>query len=88
VGLVLGRDVVILVAAGVLLGRERTRRFPPSVWGKASTVFQMLLGGLSVLAGAHPVLGVAVVLPALVVLTAVFTAASGLHYAWRVAAGD
>ena len=88
VGLVLGRDVAILAAAGVLLGRERTRRFPPSVWGKTSTVFQMLLGGLSVLAGAYPGLGVGLVLPALVVLTAVFTGVSGLHYAWRMAAGD
>jgi len=39
--LVLGRDVVILLfAAGVLLSKKKTE-FPPSWWGKASTVAQI-----------------------------------------------
>lgn len=41
--LVIGRDVLILAMAGGALLRASRRRFPPSLWGKASTVFQALL---------------------------------------------
>jgi cardiolipin synthase len=40
--LVLGRDALILLfAAGALLFTKTRRRFPPSVWGKLSTIAQM-----------------------------------------------
>ncbi len=39
--LVLGRDLLILAAASILLGLGRLRDFPPSVWGKISTFFQI-----------------------------------------------
>jgi CDP-diacylglycerol--glycerol-3-phosphate 3-phosphatidyltransferase len=40
--LVLGRDALILLAAaGALLLSKTVRRFPPSIWGKASTVAQI-----------------------------------------------
>ena len=40
--LVLGRDVVILLfAAGVLLFSKKKAEFPPSWWGKSSTVAQI-----------------------------------------------
>jgi cardiolipin synthase (CMP-forming) len=39
--LVLGRDVLILFAAGVLLLLKKRADFPPSWWGKASTVAQI-----------------------------------------------
>lgn len=40
--IVLGRDVLILAAAGVLLAFTGKRReFPPSKWGKISTGFQI-----------------------------------------------
>src|SRR5579863_4107427 len=38
---VLGRDVLILAAAGVLYLAKSRRSFPPSVWGKISTVVQI-----------------------------------------------
>lgn len=40
-GIVLGRDALILLVAGTILalGKDR-RKFPPSVWGKLSTVAQ------------------------------------------------
>jgi cardiolipin synthase (CMP-forming) len=39
---VLGRDVLILAAAGVLYLAKSRRNFPPSVWGKISTVVQIV----------------------------------------------
>ena len=39
---VLGRDVLILLGAGVLYLMGSRRRFPPSVWGKLSTFAQVL----------------------------------------------
>lgn len=38
---VLGRDVLILAAAGVLYVAKSRRSFPPSTWGKISTVVQI-----------------------------------------------
>jgi cardiolipin synthase len=38
---VLGRDVLILLAAAVLYTLKSRRSFPPSVWGKVSTVVQI-----------------------------------------------
>jgi len=52
--LVLGRDLAILLTAGALMALSRARRFPPSGWGKVSTIGQMTLGGVAVLAGAAP----------------------------------
>jgi len=39
---VLGRDVLILAAAGVLYFTKSRRSFPPSTWGKISTVVQIV----------------------------------------------
>jgi len=39
---VLGRDALILLAAGVLYLAKSRRNFPPSVWGKVSTLAQIL----------------------------------------------
>ena len=38
---IFARDVVILASSGTLLLLDRRRRFPPSVWGKASTFLQI-----------------------------------------------
>ena len=40
--IVLGRDVMILATAGVLYLTTKRRNFPPSRWGKASTLVQIL----------------------------------------------
>src|SRR5579883_2909018 len=42
VGLIFGRDLLILAAAGLALLFTRLRAFPPSLWGKVSTIFQVL----------------------------------------------
>jgi len=39
---VLGRDVVILAAAGILYAMKSRTSFPPSPWGKLSTFIQVL----------------------------------------------
>src|ERR1700675_3924311 len=41
--LVLGRDVLLLVAAAVILVTVGYRPFPPSLYGKATTFFEILL---------------------------------------------
>lgn len=38
---VLGRDVLILAAVGILYFTKSRRSFPPSTWGKISTVVQI-----------------------------------------------
>jgi cardiolipin synthase len=83
VWIVVGRDVAILAVAGLALLAGWRRDFAPSVWGKLSTLVQIVTG-LAVL-GSHAVAYfhlslLAEILPS---VTAVTTIWSGLHYAWR-----
>lgn len=41
--MVLGRDVLLLAACAVILLTVGYRPFPPSIWGKATTFFEILL---------------------------------------------
>jgi cardiolipin synthase len=41
--MVLGRDVLLLAACAVILITVGYRPFPPSIWGKATTFFEILL---------------------------------------------
>ena len=79
VAVVFGRDVLILAMAGYGLLFTRLRKFPPSVWGKISTFFQI--------AAALVVMGARAGIPAPVTLAlclmVLATSVSGLHYAWR-----
>ncbi|HLH42737.1 MAG TPA: CDP-alcohol phosphatidyltransferase family protein [Bryobacteraceae bacterium] len=80
--LVIGRDLLILAIAGVALLRASSRRFPPSVWGKASTVFQALFVVALVARRAGFLLA-----PIVAILkwgTAGLTALSGIGYACSV----
>jgi cardiolipin synthase len=81
--IVVGRDLLILVFAGVAFLTTHYRRFEPSVWGKLSTLVQILTG-VAVIGSQvfrwPALLMWATVLP---VATAVTTVWSGLHYAWR-----
>lgn len=52
--LVLGRDALILCFAAVALALGRARRFPPSIWGKLSTLMQLLLAGACVMRAGWP----------------------------------
>ena len=79
VAVVFGRDVLILAMAGYGLLFTSLRKFPPSVWGKISTFFQI--------AAALVVMGARAGIPSPVTLALslmlVATVVSGLHYVWR-----
>ncbi len=79
VAVVFGRDVLILAMAAYGLLFTKVRKFPPSVWGKISTFFQI--------AAALVVMGDRAGIPAPVTLAlclmVVGTIVSGLHYMWR-----
>ena len=84
VWLVIGRDVMILSLAGSGLFWKGIRDFPPSIWGKVSTLLQ-IAASLCVISGCAYALSPAVV-NCLLYAAAIATAWSGLHYAGRAAA--
>lgn len=71
--LVFGRDALMLAAIGALLLFTSLRRFHPTIWGKLSTLAQIVFV-LAVLAGHSTA--------ALVWLTAAATGWSSVHYFW------
>jgi cardiolipin synthase len=79
VGVVFGRDLLILAMAGYGLLFTSIRKFPPSVWGKISTLLQIAaaLAVMCARAGIPNPTGVFL----WVMLGA--TIWSGVHYAWR-----
>jgi cardiolipin synthase len=82
--LVLGRDVLILLfAAGALLLTTNRRDFPPSIWGKLSTVVQSfyILAVVAVEAGRAPMWAATGLMYATLSLLAV----SSAEYAARAA---
>ena len=83
--LVLGRDVLILITATVILLASSYRSFPPSVYGKITTLVQILLvfNTLAYAVFPRPALGVTE--QGLVYLVAGFTVFSGFHYSVVVA---
>jgi cardiolipin synthase (CMP-forming) len=83
--LVIGRDVLILTTATVILLVSGYRHFPPSIWGKITTGTQILLVLVVLLAEVLqiPVLEISRHLLAYVV--AAFTIFSGFHYSVVVA---
>jgi cardiolipin synthase (CMP-forming) len=83
--LVLGRDVLILTACAVILLVVGHMAFPPSIFGKLNTTFQILLVLVVILAALveNPALRIARML--LIYLVAAFTIISGFHYSVTVA---
>ena len=79
--LVLGRDVLIITIAVVLIVATGRRPFPPSIYGKACTVAQVLAVFLVLLTRvrSRPFFEMAEV--AAIYLAAALTLISGLHYA-------
>ena len=78
VALVFGRDLLILGMAGYGLAFTSIRKFPPSVWGKISTFFQ-IAAALAVMSDRD---GFPVPVRLALGLMVVATAWSGIHYAW------
>jgi cardiolipin synthase len=77
------RDFLILAACGAAILFLHIRRFPPSVWGKASTFLQILCALLIMIGNAFPDTAVARWSGVLIWPVAVLTAFSGVHYLWR-----
>jgi cardiolipin synthase (CMP-forming) len=78
--LVLGRDVLLLVACAVILITVGYRPFPPSIWGKATTFFEMLLVVLVLVLAIWDNRFLWITRHVCTYMVAVFVAISGLHY--------
>lgn len=83
VGLVLVRDILLLASSAAALAYTTMRRFPPSIWGKASTALQILTAVAWMAANACASPALERFAAALIWPTAAVTAWSGLHYCWR-----
>ena len=79
VGVVFGRDVLILGMAAYGILFTSVRKFPPSVWGKLSTFFQISAALMVMCARA----GFPAPVKLAVWLMVAATVWSGIHYAWR-----
>jgi cardiolipin synthase (CMP-forming) len=79
VGIVFGRDLLILAMAAYGLRFTSIRKFPPSVWGKISTFLQ--ISAALVVMGARAGIPAPVELALWLMIAG--TAWSGFHYAWR-----
>jgi cardiolipin synthase len=85
VALVVGRDVLILALAGVALLLTAQRSFPPSTWGKLSTLIQILTGLLAIGSRASGAAVLESFAHAMVFVTAAATLWSGIDYGLRAA---
>jgi cardiolipin synthase len=79
--LIFGRDAMILALAGLALAFTKNREFPPSVWGKISTLCQIAAVVAVLSDGAFP--GLRAPLDPFFWTAAAATAWSGAAYAWR-----
>jgi len=83
---VLGRDLLILAAAGVLYFATARRNFPPSPWGKVSTFVQIVF--LCFQIGYLSGIAVAPAVTALKWLTVALAVASLADYARRITTAE
>jgi cardiolipin synthase (CMP-forming) len=78
--LVLSRDVMLLVACAVILTTVGYRPFPPSIWGKATTFFEIILIILVLLTAIWDVATLSILQDLCAFLVAAFVMISGIHY--------
>jgi cardiolipin synthase len=83
--LVIGRDVLILTTAVVILLASGYRQFPPSVYGKITTGAQILMVLVVLLAAVFPMPALELASQGLAYVVAGFTIFSGFHYSVVVA---
>src|SRR5215470_15946746 len=83
--MVLSRDVLLLVVAAVILIIQGYRPFPPSLLGKATTLFEIALVFFTVYSAAYPNGRVDILLHYLAYTVSAFVVVSGFHYAVTVA---
>jgi cardiolipin synthase len=83
--LVLGRDILILTTATVILLASTLRNFPPSIFGKITTGVQIVLVLVVLLAEGFQLSNLMLLRELLAYLVAGFTIFSGFHYSVVVA---
>ena len=83
VWLIVMRDVAILLMAAAALAFTRFRDFPPSIWGKINTALEIGTAFMLLAECAAAFHVPAMLEPAMIRITAVSTAWSGLHYVGR-----
>jgi cardiolipin synthase (CMP-forming) len=82
--LVLGRDVLLLAACAVILITVGYRPFPPSIWGKATTFFEIFLVVVVLLAAVWSDRALGDLRYLLSYVVAAFVLLSGIHYSITV----
>jgi cardiolipin synthase (CMP-forming) len=82
---VLSRDVIILIVAVVILLMFGYRPFPPSILGKATTFFQIVMVFAVVLAAAYPHARMGTINHILMYTVATLTVVSAVHYSFSIA---
>jgi cardiolipin synthase (CMP-forming) len=80
--LVIGRDLYILLGALTVRVATGNKKFPPTIWGKASTFVQILTVVIWMARDAFPLPEVNVAASAALWACAAATIWSGLHYTW------
>jgi cardiolipin synthase (CMP-forming) len=83
--LVLGRDILILIACAVILLAVGFRPFPPSIWGKATTFFEISLVTLVLLLAVWENELLRLLRETCAYCVAAFVIISGIHYSIVVA---
>lgn len=81
---VLSRDVLIVVIAGVILLATGFRSFPPSIYGKACTMMEIVTVLIVLLYNVFAAAWLVPVRNLLFWLTATLVVVSGTHYAYRM----
>lgn len=82
VALVIARDVLILLGAGLLVAARRAGEFRPSVWGKAATTIHVVTVTTLLVLQATGWAWVRLPAAALLLLAGAATLWSGCHYGW------
>lgn len=83
--IVLSRDVLILIVAVVIILVSGYRPFPPSIYGKLTTMFQIILVFMVVLGAAYPQFHFAMLNRVLIYLVTALCVFTGLHYSFTMA---
>lgn len=83
--LVLSRDVLILIVAVVIILSSGYRPFPPSIYGKLTTAFQIILVFTVVLAAGYPNPRLSILNHVLIYTVTALCIVSGLHYSFATA---
>jgi cardiolipin synthase len=82
--IVLSRDILILVVAIVIILISGYRPFPPSIFGKLTTFFEITLVFVTVLVLAYPQTNLGFVIRPLIYVAAAFAIFSAFHYSFAV----